>query len=212
MKYYPVFLVMRDRPCVVIGGGGVAERKALSLLGAGADVTVVSPALTPKLAELARAGKIRHLARPFEEHDLTGMFLAVAATDSPQVNTDAARLCRKRHVLVNVAAPPEESSFIVPSVVERGDLVIAISTGGASPGLSKRIRRELEEKYGQEYERFLARMAVLRKRLMDEVPDEGSRGEIMNAILDSDVLYLLKHGEPHEAEHRIEEIVRQWKK
>ncbi len=212
MKYYPVNLVLRDRPCLVIGGGEVAERKTLSLLEAGADVTIVSPTLTPKLAGLARAEKIRHLPRDFEEHDLSGMFLAVAATDSPIVNSDVGRLCRKKHILVNVAAPPEESTFIVPSVVERGDLVIAVSTGGASPGLSKRIRMELEEKYGKEYEQFLIRMAGLRKRLMEEVPSEESRKEILQAVLDSDVLYLLKNGEPHEAEHRIEEIVRQWKK
>jgi precorrin-2 dehydrogenase/sirohydrochlorin ferrochelatase len=212
MKYYPVFLVLRDRPCVVVGGGEVAERKALSLLEAGADVTVVSPTLTPKLAGLAHTAKINHIPRAFEEHDLTGMFLAVAATDSPEVNTAVGRLCRKKHILVNVVAPPEESSFLVPSVVERGDLAIAISTGGASPGLSKRIRQELEDKYGREYEGFLARMAVLRKRLMDEVPDEKDRRDIMSAVLDSDALYLLKNGEPHEAEHRIEEIVRQWKK
>jgi precorrin-2 dehydrogenase/sirohydrochlorin ferrochelatase len=211
MKYYPVFLVLRDRPCIVVGGGEVAERKALSLLEAGADVTVVSPTLTHKLAGLAHSGKINHTPRSFEEHNLTGMFLAVAATDSPEVNATVGKLCRKKHILVNVAAPPEESSFIVPSVVERGDLAIAISTGGASPGLSKRIRLELEEKYGKEYEQFLARMAVVRKRLMEEIPDEKTRREILNALLDSDVLYLLKHGEPHEAEHRIDEIVRQWK-
>jgi precorrin-2 dehydrogenase/sirohydrochlorin ferrochelatase len=146
VKYYPVFLVLRERPCLIIGGGEVAERKTLSLLEAGADVTVVSPTLSPKLAELARTQKVRHLPRTFEEHDLAGIFLVIAATDSPEINASVARLCRKKHVLVNVAAPPEESSFIVPSVVERGDLVIAISTSGDSPGLSKRIRRELEER------------------------------------------------------------------
>lgn len=212
MKFYPVFLVLRDRSCLVAGGGDVAERKALSLLEAGADVTVVSPALGAKLAGLARSGKIRHLSRDFQEHDLTGMFLAVAATDSPTVNADVGRLCRKKHILVNVAAPPEEGSFIVPSVVERGDLVIAVSTGGDSPGLAKRIRRELEERYGEEYEWFLARMAALRKRLMDEVADENLRREIVNAVLESDVLYLLKNRATHEADLRIDEIVRQWKK
>lgn len=209
MKYYPVFLVLRERPCLVIGGGEVAERKTLSLLEAGADVTVVSPALTPKLSELARTQKVRHFPRTFEEHDLAGTFLVIAVTGSPEINTSVARLCRKKHVLVNVAAPPEESSFIVPSVVERGDLVIAISTSGDSPGLSKRIRRELEERYGREYEMLLARMETLRKRLKEEIADEKKRREIMEAVLDSDVLYLLKHGESHEADHRIEEILRQ---
>lgn len=211
MKYYPVFLLLRERPCLIIGGGEVAERKTLSLLEAGADVTVVSPTLSPKLAELARTQKVRHLPRTFEEHDLAGIFLVVAATDSPEINTSVARVCRKKHVLVNVASPPEESSFIVPSVVERGDLVIAISTSGDSPGLSKRIRRELEERYGREYEVFLSRMEALRKRLKEEIADEKKRREILEAVLDSDVLYLLKNREQHEADHRIEEILRQLK-
>lgn len=211
MKYYPVFLVLRERPCLVIGGGEVAERKTLSLLEAGADVAVVSPALSPKLTELARTQKIRHLPRTFEEHDLSGIFLVVAATGSTEINASVARLCRKKHLLVNVAAPPEESSFIVPSVVERGDLVIAISTSGDSPGLSKRIRRELEERYGPEYEVFLARMEALRKRLKEEISDENRRREVLEAVLDSDVLYLLKNGAQHEADLRIEEILRQLK-
>ena len=209
MKFYPVYLVLRERPCLIIGGGEVAERKTLSLLEAGADVTIVSPSLSPKLAGLARTQKVRHFPRTFEERDLAGIFLVIAATGSPEINTSVARLCRKKHVLVNVAAPPEESSFIVPSVVERGDLVIAVSTSGDSPGLSKRIRRELEERYGREYEVFLARMEALRKRLKEEIADEKKRREILEAVLDSDVLYLLKNGEPHEADHRIEEIVRQ---
>lgn len=211
MKYYPVFLVLRERPCLIIGGGEVAERKTLSLLEAGADVTIVSPVLSHKLAELARTQKVRHFPRTFEERDLAGIFLVIAATDSPEINASVARLCRKKHVLVNVAAPPEESSFIVPSVVERGDLVIAISTSGDSPGLSKRIRRELEERYGREYEVFLGRMETLRKRLKEEIADENKRREVLEAVLDSDVLYLMKHGEPHEADHRIEEIIRQLK-
>lgn len=212
MKYYPVYLLLRDRSCLIAGGGDVAERKALSLLEAGADVTVVSPDLTRKLADLAHAQKIRHLPRMFEERDMAGMFLVIAATDSPETNASVAKLCRKKHVLVNAVSPPEESSFIVPSVVERGDLVIAISTSGDSPGLSKRIRRELEERYGKEYEAFLDRMGAIRKRLKEEFGDEGKRREVMDALLESDVLYLLKHGEAHEADMRIEEILRQWKK
>jgi len=206
MKYYPMYLDLRERPCVVIGGGRVAERKALSLLEAGADVTVVSPSLTPKLRELAASGKVLHLQKAFEEKDLAGAFLVIAATDSLEVNSAAGRLCRKQHILVNVAAPPEEGCFIVPSVVERGDLLIAVSTGGVSPALSHRIRRELEEKYGPEYELFLHRMAAVRKRLLEEVKDEDVRKGALQAIVDSDVMELLKQGKTQEAEHRIWEI------
>jgi len=212
MKYYPIFLALRDRPCLVVGGGEVAERKALSLLEAGADVTVVSPTLSHKLAELGHTTKIAHIKRTFEEHDLAGMFLVVAATDSEEVNTAVARACQKKHLLVNVAAPPDASTFIVPSVVERGDLAIAISTSGDSPGLAKRIRLELEERYGREYEGLLDRLGALRNRLREEVGEESVRRDILDAVLDSDVLYLLKNGAQHEADQRIEEIVRQLKR
>ncbi len=206
MKHYPIYLDLRERPCAVIGGGRVAERKALALLEAGADVTVVSPSLTPKLHELAASGKVRHLQKTFEEKDLAGSFLVIAATDSPSTNSAAGRLCRKQHILVNVVAPPEESCFIVPSVVERGDLIIAVSTGGVGPALSRKIRQELEEKYGPEYELFLNRMAVVRKRLLEEVGDEDIRRDALQAMVDSDVIELFKQGKTHEAERRMWEI------
>jgi precorrin-2 dehydrogenase/sirohydrochlorin ferrochelatase len=206
MKYYPVFLDLRERCCVIVGGGEVAERKALSLLEAGADVTVVSPGLSLKLKELSSSGKITHQARPFGEHDLTGAYLVIAATDSAEVNTAVGRLCRKKHVLVNVAAPPDEGNFIVPSVVDRGALVIAVSTSGASPAMASKIRSELEERYGPEYEEFLEKMTQLRHLLMDHVPDEPGRRSLFQALVDSDVLDLLRRGRTHEADQRISQI------
>jgi precorrin-2 dehydrogenase/sirohydrochlorin ferrochelatase len=206
MKYYPAFLDLRKRPCTVVGGGAVAERKALSLLTAGADVTVISPSLTPKLHELSVSGKITHLQKNFEEQDIDRAFLVIAATDSPEVNSGAARACGKKNVLVNVAVPPAESSFIVPSVVERGDLLIAVSTGGASPALSKKVRQELEKQYGPEYGLLLRELASLRKRMLEEVPDEDARRKIFQAIVDSDILDLLRQGKTREAELRMAEL------
>lgn len=206
MRYFPIYLDLRERPCVLVGGGQVAERKALSLLEAGADVTVVSPSLTRKLRELSSSGKINHLAKTYEDRDIAGAHLVVAATSSPEVNTAIGRLCRKKQVLVNVAAPPEESSFIVPSVVERGELLIAVSTGGASPALSKKIRQELEERYGPEYGLFLRKMAAVRTRLLDEVAGEEARRATLRALVDSDVLELLRQGKEHEADRRIQDI------
>lgn len=208
MKYYPIYLDLRDRPCLIVGGGQVAERKALSLLEAGANVTVISPSLTQKLQELSQSGKIIHLPKTFDDKDLTGALLVIAATDSREVNTSIGRLCKKRNILVNVVTPPDESSFIVPSVVERGDLLIAVSTSGLSPALSKKIRQELEERYGPEYEVFLGKMSMLRAWLMDEVKDDGIRREILQALADSDVISLLKEGKIHDADHRVAEIVR----
>lgn len=206
MKYYPIYLDLRERPCLVIGGGRVAERKTLSLLEAGADVSIVSPELSPKLRELSVAGKITHRSGMFEDRDLTDTFLVIAATNSTEVNSRAARACKQKKILVNVAAPPGESTFIVPSVVDRGELLIAISTSGASPALSKKIRRELEERYGREYELFLQKMLVVRKRLMEEAGDETARRFVLRTLAESDVLDLLQQGNIPEAEHRMAEI------
>jgi precorrin-2 dehydrogenase/sirohydrochlorin ferrochelatase len=191
---------------MVIGGGSVAERKTLALLEAGAQVTIISPALTPKLHEFSDTGKITHLKKQYEEDDLSGQFLVIAATPSVEVNTLVARACRKRHTLVNVAVPPEESSFIVPSVVERGDLMIAISTSGASPALAKKIRQDIEQRYGKEYGLFLDKMSAIRNRVLEEVPDGQKRHAVFQAIVDSDVIDLIRQGKMHEAELRMTEI------
>jgi precorrin-2 dehydrogenase/sirohydrochlorin ferrochelatase len=206
MKYYPVYLDLRDRPCVVIGGGTVAERKTLALLEAGAEVTIISPALTPKLRELSDTGKITHLQKQYEEKDLSGEFLVIAATPSTEVNTLVAAACRKKRMLVNVAVPPEANSFIVPSVVERGDLLIAISTSGASPALAKKIRQDIEQRYGAEYELFLEKLSAIRPRVIEEVPDEKKRRQVFQALVDSDVIDLFRQGKTHMAELRMAEI------
>jgi precorrin-2 dehydrogenase/sirohydrochlorin ferrochelatase len=208
MKYYPVYLDLRDRPCIIAGGGQVAERKALSLLDAGAEVRIISPSLTTKLQELSRSGKIAHIPKTFDEKDIEEALLVIAATDSLEVNAGIGRLCRKRHILVNVAAPPDESTFIVPSIVDRGDLLIAVSTSGVSPALSKRIRKDLEEQYGPEYKVFLQKISLFRTRLLNEVKDEATRREVLQALADSNVISLLKEGRTHEADCRMEEIVR----
>jgi precorrin-2 dehydrogenase len=206
MRYYPAYLDLRERPCVVIGGGAVAERKTLQLLEAGADVTVVSPTLTPKLLDLSDSGKVTHLNKNVDENDLAGAYLVIAAAGPPGVNARAAQFCRKNRILVNAAAPPEESSFIVPSLVECGDLVIAISTSGASPALSRKIRMELEKKYGPEYGLFLEKLSALRARVLEEAPDEKKRRAVFQALVDSDVLELLREGKTHEADHRMAEL------
>ena len=208
MRYYPILLDLRERPCLVVGGGAVAERKAISLFDAAADLTVVSPALTPALENLAHKNKIVHRRKPFDEHDLMGMYLVIAATDDPAVNAAVARACRQKNILVNVASPPEESTFIVPSVVERGDLLLAVSTCGSSPALAKQVRLDLERTYGPEYGMFLEKMSLLRRRLQHEVADEAVRRKVFQAVVESDVLYLLKGGAAHEADLRIAEIVK----
>jgi siroheme synthase-like protein len=144
MGYYPVFLEMKGRPCVVVGGGAVAERKVEGLLAAGARVTVVSPELTTSLAALKGEGRLQHVARQYRDGDLEGYELAVVATDDGSVNAGVAREGRERGVWVNAVDDPPNCDFILPSVIRRGDVVIAVSTGGASPALARRLREELE--------------------------------------------------------------------
>ena len=207
MKFYPAYLDLRGRTCVVVGGGQVAERKALALFDAGADLTIVSPRLTSVLQDLAGRNKILHRNKHFEEQDVHGAFLVIAATDALSVNESVARVCRPLGILVNVATAPDSGSFIVPSVVERGDLLIAVSTCGDSPALARRVREELERTYGPEYGVFLEKMSVLRRLLMEKVAEEDVRRKVFQAVVDADVLSLLKAGKVHEADRCIEEIV-----
>ena len=151
MGYYPVFLEMKDRPCVVVGGGAVAERKVEGLLAAGARVTVVGPELTPALAALREEGRLHHVDRLYREGDLEGYDVAVVATDDGAVNADVAREGRRLRVWVNAVDDPANCDFILPSVIRRGDVTIAASTGGASPALARHLREELEAFLSEDY-------------------------------------------------------------
>src|SRR5262245_33756453 len=128
MAYYPIFLDLTDRPCVVVGGGAVAQRKVDGLLGSGATVTVVSPTVTPRLAAHAAAGRIRHVARDYRASDLDGQQLAFVATDDGQLNGAVAEEARARGVWVNSADDPANCAFILPSVLRRGALQVAVGT------------------------------------------------------------------------------------
>ena len=169
MAYYPVFLEMKDRPCVVVGGGAVAERKVEGLLASGARLTVISPELTPILAALREEGRLHHIARPYREGDLEGCEVAVVATDDGAANTEVAREGRRRRVWVNAVDDPANCDFILPSVIRRGDVVIAASTGGASPALARRLREELEAFLSDEY----APLAELLREVRQELRSRG---------------------------------------
>lgn len=206
MKYYPVFLDLKGRTCLVVGGGVVAERKVRSLVAAGARVTVVSPSVSPGLASLAAEGSIVHKKNIFVEADLDGAFLAVAATDDRGLNERITEACRGRGILVNSVTSPAGSSFIVPSVVERGDLLIALSTSGASPALARRMRERLEKEFGPEYADLLDALGRLRKELPKRILDEATRRRLYETVLDSDILTLLRQGNKEGAERLIREF------
>ncbi len=206
-RYFPIFLDLTDKDVVIIGGGMVAERKAISLLRYNARVRMVSPNLTVRLREVKKRGWIRHIPRSYKEGDLKGAFLVIGATDDEKVNSAVAKEAEKEGCLINVVDNPELSDFIVPSIAYRGGLTIAISTSGISPALSKKIREELEEAYGKEYKRFLEIMAKIRKRVIREIAGKERRKKVFHALVRSDVLQLLKEGKNKKAVERIEEIV-----
>lgn len=151
LAYYPVFLSIRGKKCVVIGGGMVALRKVRALLDCGAKVTVVSPTLHPDLTHLAEVGRISSLQREFEPGDLAGSLIAIAATDERGINQKVSDEARDRGVLVNVIDSSEQSDFIIPSFFRRGDLTVAVSTAGMSPALARKIRTKLEGLLGEEF-------------------------------------------------------------
>jgi len=173
--YFAAFLDLRGRRCLVVGGGEVGERKARALLEYGAHVIVVSPTVTAGLAALAVVGRIVERLRPFRRADLRGCALVMAATGDPVVDDAVAALAHRARALVNVADRPERCDFILPSVLQRGDLQIAVSTGGRSPALAREIRRRLETVFGPEYAELIARTGRARQAARAAAPTPAAR-------------------------------------
>ena len=197
MGYYPVFLTMSGRPCAVVGGGAVAEGKVDGLLAAGAHVTVISGTLSARLESWKRADAIRHLARDYRPGDLLGFELAFVATDDGQVNAAVAQEGRERGVWVNAADDPERCDFILPSVLRRAELVVAVGTGGASPALARAIREELEEYFTPDYAALACLVTEVRQELKSRhgLPP----AERWRQALSGDLRRLLAEGKREEA-------------
>jgi len=190
-SYYPVFLDLRGKPCVVVGGGKVAERKALALLRVGARLKVISPSLTLRLRQERDRGSLRHLKRKFRRGDLRGAFLVIAATDDPQEN---AAVAEHQSMLVNVADQPELCNFIVPSTVRRGPLAIAISTSGASPAMARAIRRDIEALYGKAFGTYLRRLRRERQKALEEIGDARKRQRLLKSLASDGIVSMLRKG------------------
>jgi precorrin-2 dehydrogenase/sirohydrochlorin ferrochelatase len=195
VKTYPIFAVVEDKPCLVVGGGGVGERKVHDLLTAGAQVTVVSPTLTPELAALAERGLINYLPEDFHETQVEGMALVMAATDDPAVNAAVSAAAQARAIWVNVADAPEYCTFIVPAMVRRGDLTLAISTGGASPALAAQVRQELQEHFGPEYGPYLDLLQRVRTRLLAERRGHPDNGPLFHRLVSSPLREAVARGD-----------------
>ncbi|MCF8034275.1 MAG: bifunctional precorrin-2 dehydrogenase/sirohydrochlorin ferrochelatase [Desulfarculaceae bacterium] len=165
MTFYPALLDLKDRLVLLVGGGRVASRKLASLLAAGARVRLVSPELAPETRELTGDPKVELFSRGFEPADLEGAWLVVCATSDEALNRAVAAAGEQAGVFVNVVDVPPLCSFIVPAVVRRGELTVAVSTGGASPAAARRLRQRLDDEFGPEWGPYLAVLRAARARL-----------------------------------------------
>jgi precorrin-2 dehydrogenase/sirohydrochlorin ferrochelatase len=187
--YYPAFLNLKGKKTVVVGGGKIAERKILALLKAGADVTVISPGITKRIAGEKLKGRIKHISRQYGRGDSRKAFLVIAATSSQEINR---RVSEDATCLVNVVDTPSLCNFIVPSVLQRGPLTIAVSTGGISPALSKSIRQELEKLYGPEFAEYLQLLEKIRKKAMAEIWNKEQRTNFLKSLASEEMIKMLR--------------------
>lgn len=181
-KYYPIFLRLINKLIVVIGGGKVGERKILTLLECGAKVKVISPEITPKLKDLAKKGEILWEERAYRKGDLEGAFLVIGATNDPTVQEEIFKEAEERGIPCNIVDKPKFCSFIVPSLIQRGDLVVAISTGGASPAVARRLRERLENLLGPEYELYLKLMRRIREEVLKAPLSQEAKERILQTL------------------------------
>lgn len=196
--YYPIFLGLGGKRCVVVGGGQVALRKVRTLLEHEAEVKVISPDLCPELSQMAEKKIILVAQRGYNGGDLEGAFVAIAATDDSMINHKVADEARQRGVLVNVIDEPEHSDFIVPSYLRRGAVTIAVSTDGRSPALARKIRTRLENDFGAEY----ASLAIIASEVRLELKEQGIKvnGEAWQEALDLEALIqMLRAGQSEKA-------------
>ena len=205
--YYPVYIELREQPCVVIGGGKIAEGKVEGLLAAQANVTVISPDLTARLRGLLEEKQITYLARTYQPGDLTGAFMVICATDRAEINHQVWQEATDNRQLVNVVDDTPRCNFIAPSILRKGDLTIAISTSGKAPALAVRLKERLQHELGPEYERFLELAGELREPLARQVPDFETRKALWYEIVDSEILEVLARGDESAAREIISRVV-----
>ena len=206
MRYFPINLDIRGKPVVVVGGGTVAARKCQTLLAAGARVTVIAPTVTARLRELAEKGRVSHLARKYSGGDLAGAFLVFASTDSHLVNRAVAKEAKNSGILADVVDAPDQSDFTSPAVVSRGGLMITISTEGESPALARKIRAELEQRYGPEYVELIKILGRVREKLLTEKRKSSYNKKLLLNLVEQDLPTLLKKRSATEIDNLLRKL------
>jgi precorrin-2 dehydrogenase / sirohydrochlorin ferrochelatase len=195
MNLYPVNLNIKDAACVIIGGGEVARRKIGELLSCQAKVIVISPEVGPAILNMAQLGRIVWHARGYQRGDLSGAFMAFAATDNRQVQQEIAAEARESKILFNSVDDPEDCSFQVPARVRRGDFLITVSTGGGSPALAAKLRRQLALEYGKEYKQLVDLLGQIRRIIVVDGKTSESHKVLFERLLDLNIINRIRKKE-----------------
>jgi len=183
MSFYPVCLDLEGKPCIVVGGGRVAERKVLGLLACDARVSVISPEMTHELLTLHAGGTIQWLKREYRSGDLEQAFLVIAATNDEETQKQVFEEAGAHNLLLNVADVPQRCNFILPATVRQGDLIISISTAGKSPALARKLRMELEKRYGVEYKILVDILGAIRPQILASEQSQPENEQIFTQLL-----------------------------
>lgn len=189
MPAFPLFVDLKGKKCVVIGGGKVATRKIESLLGFGARIVVVSPGITERIQDLKWQDRVIVLKKRYSEEDLEGAFMAIAATSDRRVNEKIYEDAVRSGIFVNVIDSPEKCTFVFPSLVKRNDLVVGITTSGGYPALSKAVRKKIEEILPESYGRILEILRECRNRAEVQITDPDTRKQLLDRLLDEITFY-----------------------
>ncbi|MGZ8811948.1 MAG: precorrin-2 dehydrogenase/sirohydrochlorin ferrochelatase family protein [Thermoanaerobaculia bacterium] len=197
--YYPVYLDIEEREVLIIGGGNVCARKAETMMKYGAHVTIVSPDFTDEIQHWAKEGVLKLRQKAYEEADLTGASIVIASTDDPCINARIARDCRRRKIPVNVVDVTHLCEFIVPAIVERGTIQIAVSTGGKSPALARTLKEDLQKFVGPEYDEVNQVLGSLRTAAKKILPTDVDRKRFFDGIIASGILEMLREGRRNDA-------------
>lgn len=206
MKYYPVCLDIKNRDCLVVGGGAVACRKVKTLLECGARVTVVSPVFSRELENMDNKF-LTLVRRPYEEADVAGRFLVIGATNDEAENRKISRDAESSNILCNIADVPDACNFILPAIVRRGDLLLAISTCGNSPAFAKHLRKNLEKTFGEEYTEFLRLMGAVRKKLLDTQHAPEEHKPLFEALISAGLLEMVREKKTNDINRLLKDTV-----
>lgn len=184
MSAFPLFVDLERKKCIVVGGGEVASRKVEILLRFHAQLYIIAPEVSSSIEELGQQGKISISKKCFSPQDMEGAFLAIAATSSAEVNESVFREAQKRNIPVNVVDDPGKCTFLFPSVIQRGDLTIGISTAGTYPALTKKIRKIAEEVFTEEYSEILCLLGDFRAKVRKSPLHQRQRGKLLAQVVD----------------------------